>query len=114
MDRYAIFVDAGYVYAAGGTLVLDTSNRSQVRLDHERFIARLRTIVEQDFPNSGQFLRVYWYDAAPRGLAQPEHEGIARLAGHRGVPRSRVQLVGGATARLKRFRIDGPAQATPR
>ena len=39
---------------------------------------------------------------------------IALLAGHLGVPKSRVRLVGGATARLKRFRIDGPAQATPR
>ena len=81
MDRYAIFVDAGYVYAAGGTLALDTPNRNQVRLDHATFIKHLRAMVETDFPLSGQFLRVYWYDAAPRGVAQPEHESIARLAG---------------------------------
>lgn len=81
MDRYAVFVDAGYVYAAGGALVLDTANRAQVNLDHVAFIARLRSIIETDFPRSGDFLRIYWYDAAPRGVAQPEHDSIADQPG---------------------------------
>lgn len=81
MDRYAIFVDAGYAYAAGGDLVLDTPNRHQVALDPTVFIGRLREIVERDFPRSGDFLRVYWYDAAPRGMPLPEHDGIAAHAG---------------------------------
>lgn len=82
MDRYAVFVDAGYVYAAGGALVLDTANRAQVNLDHAAFIVRLRSIIDMDFPQSGDFLRIYWYDAAPRGVAQAEHD---RIADHPGV-----------------------------
>lgn len=81
MDRYAIFVDAGYVYASGGALVLDTSNRNQVDLNHPGFIQTVRQIVEAEFPNSGDFLRVYWYDAAPRGVPQSEHEQVAAHAG---------------------------------
>ncbi len=82
MDRYAVFVDAGYVYAAGGALVLDTVSRTQVNLDHAAFIGRLRSIIDTDFPQSGDFLRIYWYDAAPRGVAQAEHD---RIADHPGV-----------------------------
>ena len=81
MDRYAIFVDAGYAYAAGGELILDTPNRHQVKLDPTAFNGRLREIVEREFPRSGDFLRVYWYDAAPRGMSQPEHDAIAAHAG---------------------------------
>lgn len=81
MDRYAVFVDAGYVYAAGGELVLDTTNRAQVMLDHAAFIERLREIIDADFSRSGDFLRLYWYDAAPQGVAQPEHEFVASQPG---------------------------------
>lgn len=81
MDRYAIFVDAGYVYAAGGTLVLDTPNRNQIQLNHGLFVRRVREVVERDFGSSGEFLRMYWYDAAPRGMAQAEHETVGAQAG---------------------------------
>ncbi|MFN8617222.1 MAG: NYN domain-containing protein [Dehalococcoidia bacterium] len=81
MDRYAIFVDAGYVYAAGGNLVLDTDNRAQVVLDAEGFLSRLQDIVRQDHPDSGDFLRIYWYDASPRGLPTAEHEAIGAIQG---------------------------------
>ena len=37
---------------------------------------------------------------------------VALLANHLGVPKSHVELVSGATSRVKRFRIVG--QATPR
>ena len=33
MDRYAIFVDAGYVFAEGGKLCCGTRNRTQIDLD---------------------------------------------------------------------------------
>ncbi len=81
LDRYAIFVDAGYVYAAGGILVLDTGNRNQIELDPLRFTDLIRQIITMEFPHAGDFLRVYWYDAAPRGVPQPEHETIASMSG---------------------------------
>jgi uncharacterized LabA/DUF88 family protein len=81
LDRYAVFVDVGYVYAAGGNLVLDTSNRAQVSLDHAAFVQRLHTVIDDEYPRSGDFLRIYWYDAAPRGIAQPEHDSVASLPG---------------------------------
>ena len=92
MDRYAIFIDAGYVYAGGGELVLDATNRAQVALDHTLFLEKLREVVDSDYPNSGDFLRVYWYDAARDGIPEPEHD---RIAAHPGV---KVRL-----GRLTRF-----------
>ncbi len=82
MDRYAIFIDAGYLYAAGGALVLDASDRNRVQLEIKTFLGRVRETIETDFPQSGDFLRVYWYDAAPNAVPQIEHE---RLAAHSGV-----------------------------
>jgi uncharacterized LabA/DUF88 family protein len=81
MDRYAIFIDAGYAYAGGGELVLDARNRNEVVLHHTRFLARLRAIIDQHFPQSGDFLRVYWYDAAPNAIPLAEHEAIAAHPG---------------------------------
>jgi uncharacterized LabA/DUF88 family protein len=52
-----------------------------VNLDHNLFISRLRETIEHDFPRSGEFLRIYWYDAAPRGVAQPEHDRVANQPG---------------------------------
>ena len=92
MDRYAIFIDAGNVYAGGGELVLDATSRGQVALDHTLFLETLREVVESDYPNSGDFLRVYWYDAARDGVPEPEHD---RIGAHPGV---KVRL-----GRLTRF-----------
>ncbi len=82
LDRYAIFIDAGYLYASGGALVLDTSDRNRIQLDTQTFLNRIRETIDKDFPHSGDFLRVYWYDAAPNAVPQMEHE---RLAAHSGV-----------------------------
>lgn len=50
-------------------------------------------------------LTIYVRERAVDGKAT---EAVARLlAAHLSVPRSRVELVSGATSRLKRFRIDG-------
>ena len=49
-------------------------------------------------------LTVYVRERAVEGKAT---EAAARLiAAHFGVPRSRIELVAGATSRVKRFRID--------
>src|SRR4051812_25976056 len=73
---HAVFVDAGYVYAAAGRLVAGTEDRRSFEFDAEgmieTFIDRARAL----FPDS-RLLRVYWYDGARRRIHTPEQERIA-------------------------------------
>ena len=62
--------------------------------------SRKGPLVESD--DDGR-LTVYVAERAVDGKATAAV--IAALAKHLGVPRSRVQLVSGATARIKRFRV---------
>lgn len=75
---HAVFVDAGYLYAAAGRLVAGTEDRRSFELDAEgmieAFIDRARAL----FPDS-RLLRVYWYDGARRRIHTPEQERIAEL-----------------------------------
>ncbi|MFG2193004.1 NYN domain-containing protein [Streptomyces sp. NPDC048639] len=75
---HAIFVDAGYIYAAMGRLVAGEEDRRAFELDAEglieAFIDKARTI----FPDS-RLLRVYWYDGARRRLHTTEQQRIAEL-----------------------------------
>lgn len=66
MDRTAVFVDAGYLFASGArALSGDRLPRSQLHLDHEAVLALLAALVEE---LSGlPLLRVYWYDGATTG-----------------------------------------------
>lgn len=77
-STHAIFVDAGYVYAAAGLLVAGTEDRRAFDLDTEglieAFIDKARTI----FADS-RLLRVYWYDGARRRIHTPEQQSIAEL-----------------------------------
>lgn len=77
-STHAIFVDAGYVYAAAGLLVAGTEDRRAFDLDAEglieAFIDKARTI----FADS-RLLRVYWYDGARRRIHTPEQQSIAEL-----------------------------------
>ena len=79
-DRYCVFVDAGYLYKAGGQASLNVEDRASQLLDSETFVPAL-----SDFCNSevlgggGSWLRTYWYDGAPWGTPQPIHEEIGLL-----------------------------------
>ncbi|MEV6791030.1 NYN domain-containing protein [Streptomyces sp. NPDC051320] len=77
-STHAIFVGAGYVYAAAGLLVTGNEDRRSFDLDAEglieAFIDRARTI----FADS-RLLRVYWYDGARRRIHTPEQQSIAEL-----------------------------------
>jgi len=77
-STHAIFVDAGYVYAAAGLLVAGTEDRRSFDLDAEglieAFIDKARTI----FADS-RLLRVYWYDGARRRIHTTEQQSIAEL-----------------------------------
>ena len=63
MDRSAIFVDAGYLFASGGKLLTgERKSRSKLHLDHESVLQLLTSLASE---LSGlPLLRVYWYDGA--------------------------------------------------
>ncbi|WP_419950888.1 NYN domain-containing protein [Candidatus Palauibacter sp.] len=63
MNRYAIFVDAGYLLAAAGDLCFGTSRRGDLILHPEKATLFLRT--RCDGHAKQVHLRTYWYDAAP-------------------------------------------------
>jgi uncharacterized LabA/DUF88 family protein len=79
MDRSAIFVDAGYVLAAGGSLVCGTSSRQGFTCDYPALVGKLADWVDEH--NRGRFscLRTYWYDGAVNAVPTGDHELIGSL-----------------------------------
>jgi uncharacterized LabA/DUF88 family protein len=79
LDRSAIFVDAGYLLAAGGRLTCGTTSRAAFRCDYSGLTTKLATWVEDH--NGGRFtcLRTYWYDGATNAVPTPDHEQIGGL-----------------------------------
>ncbi len=67
MDRVAIFVDAGYLFAQGSTaLVGSKKSRTELVLDAPQVIAELRSLASEKAPEC-KLLRIYWYDGAIGG-----------------------------------------------
>lgn len=77
-STHAIFVDAGYVYAAAGLLVSGTEDRRSFDLDAEGLIEAFIDKARIIFADS-RLLRVYWYDGARRRIHTPEQQSIAEL-----------------------------------
>ncbi|MGW1891274.1 NYN domain-containing protein [Streptomyces sp. NPDC002004] len=77
-STHAIFVDAGYVYAAAGRLVAGTEDRRAFDLDAEGLIDALIDRARTIFADS-RLLRVYWYDGARRRIHTAEQQIIAEL-----------------------------------
>ena len=75
--RYALLVDAGYLYAAAGQLVLGTAARRTFRVAAEPLIAAL--LARAKARVSGDLLRMYWYDAARDRVPTVEQRQIAAL-----------------------------------
>ena len=79
MDRFAIFVDAGYLYAEGGKLSHDTADRLQLELNFSATVSALADIARK---HSGvHYLRTYWYDAATDARPTPSHIAVASIPG---------------------------------
>lgn len=77
VTQSAIFVDAGFLIAVGGTHVAGTSLRSAFRVDYEKLI---QGILKRTAEHSGlDVLRVYWYDASKDALFTDEHKRIGLL-----------------------------------
>ncbi|MFH8613961.1 NYN domain-containing protein [Streptomyces sp. NPDC017979] len=77
-STHAIFVDAGYVYAAAGLLVAGTEDRRCFDLDAEGIIEAFIDKARGIFADS-RLLRVYWYDGARRRIHTTEQQSIAEL-----------------------------------
>jgi uncharacterized LabA/DUF88 family protein len=77
-STHAIFVDAGYLYAAAGRLVAGTEDRRAFDLDAEGLIDALIDKARSIFADS-RLLRVYWYDGARRRIHTAEQQSIAEL-----------------------------------
>ena len=78
MDRVAVFVDAGYLFAQGSKELCGARlTRANIRLDHQVLIATLK-----DFAQSLSglpLLRIYWYDGTSQGPT-PQHITLADQA----------------------------------
>src|ERR671914_2911042 len=75
--RYAIFVDAGYLYAASGALLLEATSRREYRVSAEKLIEALTHHADKQLV--GELLRVYWFDAAPKRQPTVDQRVIANL-----------------------------------
>jgi uncharacterized LabA/DUF88 family protein len=78
VDRFAVFVDGGYLAAAAAMHVLGTPKRHLVRLD----LVRMRQALLDaacDLARPATPLRLYWYDACIDGVPSPWHEQLAHL-----------------------------------
>jgi uncharacterized LabA/DUF88 family protein len=76
--RYAIFVDAGYLLAAGAELRCGVKTRAAVQCDYAALVDALKARTSE---HCGQMplLRVYWYDAANQAVPTLEQLSVAEL-----------------------------------
>jgi uncharacterized LabA/DUF88 family protein len=66
MDRAAVFVDAGYLFAEGSRLIAgEKLRRSALRLDHDKILKLLGELAHE--LTGLPLLRIYWYDGATSG-----------------------------------------------
>jgi uncharacterized LabA/DUF88 family protein len=76
--RYAVMVDVGYIYAAAGELLFNTSSRREFRVDADKLIGELAQQAKSKV--RGDLLRVYWYDAARDRVPTIDQRVIAQMA----------------------------------
>ncbi|MDX1998756.1 MAG: NYN domain-containing protein [Thermoanaerobaculia bacterium] len=77
MDRVAVFVDAGYLFAQGSiALTGEKLSRSQLSLDHQKALFSLGEFAQSI--SRLPLLRVYWYDGTSTGPT-PQHNLLAFL-----------------------------------
>ena len=77
-ERSALFIDAGYLLAAGGHLCCGTTSRAGFQCDHAGLT---KTVADWVKHHSGGMpsLRTYWYDGAVNAVPTAEHERIGAL-----------------------------------
>jgi uncharacterized LabA/DUF88 family protein len=77
MERVAVFVDAGYLYAGGAKSVsgLDGTKRHDITLNIAGIVVFL--IGKAESISQQKLLRIYWYDAAPSSRLTTDHQILA-------------------------------------
>lgn len=79
MDRTAVFVDAGYLFAAGSHLLVnDKLVRGELHLEHTAILKLLEQIASE--ASGLPLLRVYWYDGTS-GVPTPQQLALAYQPG---------------------------------
>jgi len=73
-----VLVDAGYLLASGGELVVGQADRRRLLVDSGALIGALLERAAERF--EGELLRLYWYDGARDRVPTPEQRSIAQLA----------------------------------
>ena len=79
MQRFGIFVDAGYLLAAGGKLCHGVTAREKLSLDAASFHEALTEFAAADC--GLEHLRTYWYDGAREARPTADQIAIANLDG---------------------------------
>lgn len=89
MDRVAVFIDAGYLFAAGSTLLAGHKlRRGETRLDEVAALAFFDGLARA---TGLPLLRIYWYDGTNAGPS-PVHTSLA----HRSNVKVRLGIVNSA------------------
>lgn len=66
MEKVAVFVDAGYLFASGSVLLMgEKLTRGELYLDHEQVLTALKDLAER--VTGARLLRIYWYDGTSSG-----------------------------------------------
>jgi len=77
MDRVAVFVDAGYLFAQGASLLVGRKlRRAELGLDHSAAVRALATFASRQAGTP--LLRIYWYDGTSTGPTA-QHLSLAHL-----------------------------------
>ncbi|OIV38377.1 NYN domain-containing protein [Mangrovactinospora gilvigrisea] len=74
MDRCIVLVDAGYLLGAAASLLTGNPTRTGIQVELDRLVGAIRERAEAD--TGLPLLRVYWFDAAPDRVPQPEHRRL--------------------------------------
>ena len=82
MDRYAIFVDAGYFFAAGAQAAFGNQTpRKQISVKSSSVMLAALCENASAATDNSRLLRIYWYDAMPGPRLSLEQTSLAMLPG---------------------------------
>lgn len=100
MRRWALFVDAGWLFAGGSAAAFGGSlSRSQISWQPDEIVPALEKAASELVAPDAELLRTYWYDGSPNRLPTGTQLQVAR--------QSDVKLRLGRTSRHGQKGVDG-------
>ena len=79
MHRFAVLVDAGYLFAQGAALIAGAKQpREKLELDFPNVVAELKKVAASTCPDA-HLLRIYWYDGVRFSGPTLEHKTLAGM-----------------------------------